>query len=1066
MGESFEARLVKYSSKETFKKAKHILHANELLCCHETAAKTLRAIFRDAKGIVTRVEVTGFPHGPYSCACTSCTDVSTGLCPHGLAACLYHAKYTIKHKDAAKVKDTPAQYAGLKFSGMPELLKQVLAPQKAAVIITAESDFPHVPSKWERTLFSVALKMNGRDYIGNLNNLRQLHFGKNLAASLQLDAFPLQDRQIIRFLAINAQQDGTKLSLDAEQTAEFFHCLVGFQNFTRLNEKVVIHRELAEPVIMVERLKGGCLLRSAIIVKGSPLPLKDVKVITGRAGCWVGMLGEYWWIPAQMDVAWLRNFLRTTVQPCDSKAAAMLINFQAMLPFKLIETDGVKVREKKLKPFYNAAMTKDGALEIEILFDYDGRICKADQARLASQNGVFWKRNTNVENLYVQELVNFGFEMLSGASSSDGETRLILRDREAVGAFADELIPQWLNTGRAFLLSSDLVQLCGDSGRLRISTEVLAETDAWFDVSVKLTSASQPLPWRDLVAAAKNNELFISGGNGSFIKVPPALRRLAFGVCETALPQVRAAAGDQISTSDILRVPRFAALHWAALGAEIPGAVPVEFLRLKVDVDGIGEETSSENDNLELPLFRGALRKYQQAGVLWMKTLGARGFNLILADEMGLGKTVQTLSLLASDTEKNLPALILCPTSLLENWAREAEKFVPTLKTLVITGSDRRKLWENALFHDICICSYSIIKRDVEHVRDLQFKYLILDEAQHIKNPSTGNSQTCKSIEAVHKLVLTGTPLENSPEDLWSIFDFLHQGMFGSLNSFRRKYIAQTASPDAIRDLSSQIAPFILRRKKADVYKEIPPKIEQTLYCEMDDSQRKVYDAFLAEGRRKCEILKSGSHELSKFEILSSLLRLRQVCCHPDLIPGTLRPDADTPVRSAKMELLKELLLETIDSGHKVLLFRQFTSLLSIVRNWLDSESIRYEYLDGATTDRMARVDSFNNSADIPLFLLSLKAGGLGLNLTSADTVIIYDPWWNPAAEAQAADRTHRIGQTKSVNCIKLLVKNSIEEKVLELQRMKAGLFNNLVEAPSEAMRGMSMEDFEFLLKD
>ena len=419
-----------------------------------------------------------------------------------------------------------------------------------------------------------------------------------------------------------------------------------------------------------------------------------------------------------------------------------------------------------------------------------------------------------------------------------------------------------------------------------------------------------------------------------------------------------------------------------------------------------------------------------------------------------------------SDTEKHLPALILCPTSLLENWAREAEKFVPTLKTLVISGPDRGKLWENALFHDICICSYSIIKRDVEHVRGLRFKYLILDEAQHIKNPSTGNSQTCKSIEALHKLVLTGTPLENSPEDLWSIFDFLHQGMFGSLNSFRKKYIGQTASPEAIQDLSSRIAPFILRRRKSDVYKEIPPKVEQTLYCEMDESQQRVYNAFLAEGRRKCEILKSGSHGLSKFEILSSLLRLRQVCCHPDLIPGTLRPDAGQPVRSAKMELLKELLLETIDSGHKVLLFSQFTSLLSIVRSWLDSESIRYEYLDGATTDRMAHVDNFNNSPDIPLFLLSLKAGGLGLNLTSADTVIIYDPWWNPAAEAQAADRTHRIGQTKSVNCIKLLVKNSIEEKVLELQRMKAGLFNNLVEAPSEAMRGMSMEDFEFLLKD
>ncbi len=1063
MGESFEAKLVKCSSKETFKKAKHLLHANELLCCHESAGKTIRAVFRDAKGVVTRVEVTGFPHGPFSSGC-SCGDASTALCAHGLAACLYHAKYTIKHREKDLVKEAPAHYAGLKFSGMPELLKQVLAPQKAAVIITAESEFPHVPSKWERTLFSVALKMNGRDYIGNLNNLRQLHFGKNLAASLQLDAFPLQDRQIIRFLAINAQQDGSRLSLDAEQTAEFFHCLVGFQNFTRLGEKVVIHRELAEPVIMVERIKGGTLLRSAVIVKGSPLPLNDVKVITGRAGCWLGMLGEYWWIPAQMDVAWLRNFLRTTVQPCDSKAAALLIAYQSSLPFKLIETDGVKVREKKLKPFYNAALSKDGILELEILFDYDGRICKADQARLASQNGVFWKRNTAVENAYVQELVNFGFEMLTGASSSDGETRLRLQDREAIGAFADELVPQWLATGREFLLSSNLALLCGDSAKLQISATVLAEHDAWFDLSVQLTSASRPVPWRDLVNAARNNELFISGGGGDFIKIPPALRRLAYGVCDTAVPQIRSEGQKEICSSDILRIPRFAALHWAALGAEIPGAVPIEFLRLRVDVDSAASDAAEEKGSLENPLFRGSLRNYQQAGVLWMKTLASRGFNLILADEMGLGKTVQTLSLLASNPEKHLPALILCPTSLLENWAREAEKFVPNLKTLVIQGADRKKLWENAMFHDICICSYSIVKRDAEYVRSLPFKYLILDEAQHIKNPSTGNSQTCKSISAEHKLVLTGTPLENSPEDLWSIFDFLHQGIFGSLASFRRKYVLPSSSPDSLKDLSLQISPFILRRKKADVYREIPPKIEQTLYCEMEEDQRILYENFLADGRRKCEILKSGSKELSKFEILSALLRLRQICCHPDLLPPTLRSTGQ-PMRSAKMELLKELLLETIDSGHKVLLFSQFTSLLGIVRSWLDSESIRYEYLDGATKDRMARVDSFNNTKEIPLFLLSLKAGGLGLNLTSADTVIIYDPWWNPAAEAQAADRSHRIGQTKSVNCIKLLVKNSIEEKVLELQNRKAGLFQNLVEAPSEAMRGMSMEDFEFLLK-
>ncbi|MBQ6597777.1 MAG: hypothetical protein IJH79_09515, partial [Lentisphaeria bacterium] len=326
MGESFEARLVKYSSKEIFKKAKQLLHGGELLCCHESAGKTLRAVFRDSKGSVIRTSVAGFPTGPYSAECSACGSLSGSLCPHGCAAALYHAKYTIKSREAAEIlPDAPAQFAGLKFSGLPELLKQVLTTQTGELAITAESEFPHLPSKWERILFNVHLTMSGRQYLGNLNNLRQLHFGKNLAATLKLESFSMQARQIIRFLAINAQQDGSRLSLDAEQTAEFFHCLIGFQNFTRCGEKVVIHRSLAEPAIMVERVKGGCLLRSAVIVKGSPLPLNETKAIQGQMGVWVGMLGEYWWIPAQQDVTWLRNFLRTTVQPCDVKAANMLI---------------------------------------------------------------------------------------------------------------------------------------------------------------------------------------------------------------------------------------------------------------------------------------------------------------------------------------------------------------------------------------------------------------------------------------------------------------------------------------------------------------------------------------------------------------------------------------------------------------------------------------------------------------------------------------------------------------------------------------------------------------------
>ena len=1058
MGESFEAKLVKYSSKEVFKKAKQLLHGGELLCCHESAAKSLRAVFRDARNSVTRTEISGFPSGPYSTECSACGSLLGQLCPHGAAAAMYHAKYTIKESAAKELlPDAPAQYAGLKFTGVPELLSQVLTPKTGELAITAESEFPHMPSKWERIMFNVRLTMSGRQYLGNLNNLRQLHFGKNLAASLKLNAFSMQERQIIRFLAINAQQDGSRLSLDAEQTAEFFHCLIGFQNFTRMGEKVMIHHSLAEPAILLERVKGGCLLKSAVIVKGSPLPLNETRVIQGRSGAWVGMLGEYWWIPAQMDVAWLRNFLRTTVQTCDVKTANMLYSRRDALPVKLIVSSASRIRERVVKPCYEAFLNAQSELELEILFDYGGHLCKADQSRLASSGGQFWRRNVTGETKLVQELVNFGFEMLKGKSTADGETRLILRDREAIGVFVDELLPQWLSGGRKFLMNSELANLCGDSGKLAMHTELTGETAGSFELTVRLTASSLRIPWRDLVSAARNNEMFLAPAPGQFVKVPRAMRILAMTMGDIAVPKPGAETGD--TPKDVLLLPRQAAVHWAEIASDIPGAVPLEFLRIKADMESAVQEALSGSLQ-ENSVFKGVLRKYQQSGVLWMHALGKRGCNLILADEMGLGKTVQTLALLASSRSSHLPALVVCPTSLLENWVREAEKFTPSLKILPITGPDRAELWKNALFYDICITSYALIKRDAEHLGGLRFKYLILDEAQHIKNPATGNSQTCRSIEADHKLVLTGTPLENSPEDLWSIFEFLHPGLLGPLGAFRRNYIQSAAAPEALKELSVRIAPFILRRRKAEVYAEIPPKNEQLLYCEMDPPQRELYEGFLRESRERFSRLRNGDSSLSRFEILSSLLRMRQVCCDPSLIRGV------SDIRSAKMELLKELLMENIDSGHKLLLFSQFTSLLSIVRTWLDSAGILYEYLDGSTRDRMERVDHFNQSPDIPLFLLSLKAGGLGLNLTSADTVILYDPWWNPAAEAQAADRTHRIGQTKNVNIIKLLVKDSVEEKVLELQRRKADLFNDLVEASAENAGSMSLDDFEFLLRD
>lgn len=1081
MGESFESKLIAASSRDVFRKAKQILHAGELLCCHENSPGILRALFRNSRGFIHRTEFRGFPNGPYSFEC-NCDQEWPGFCPHAMAAALHHSKYTIKYRPEEEGKEAPALYAGLKFSGLPELLTQALTPSTAFVSIDAESEFPHVPSKWERVPLTVSLKMGTRQYGGNLNNLRQLHFGKSLAATLQLTAFPQQDRQIIRFLAINAAQDGTKLSLDAEQCAEFFHCLPGFQNFRRLGEKVVVHREPATPILLLEKVARGFLLRSAIVVNGSTLPLKDVKVITGRVGCWVGMLGEYWWIPAQMDVAWLRSFLRTTVQPCDAKAAKMLVAAEQIMPVKIIATGGVKLRQRKFKTMYDAVIHEDGSLEMEVLFDYDGRLCKADQLRLASHGGKFWRRNSKGEFEAVRELVNFGFEMLKGGKSADGETRLILRDREAIGAFIDEVIPMWLRSGREFLMSSSLAALSGDSSNLRMEQKIVAETAEYFDLRLSLYSASCPVRWKDLVLSAKNDEYFINTGNASvFIKLPRPFRRFASAIADI-VEQLPPSPSDP--DAEFLRIPRSGAVYWAELGAEIPGAVPAEFLRLKLEMESAVQDSRSGELQLDRKLFHGDLRNYQQAGVLWMKTLGTRGFNLILADEMGLGKTIQSLALFSTAPQENLPALIVCPTSLVDNWVREARKFLPDLRILPISGHDRAPLWAKALSQDICVTSYALAKRDFEHIAPLRFKYLVLDEAQHIKNPSSANAQICKSIAADHKLVLTGTPLENSAEDLWSIFDFLHPGMLGSIRGFKNRYAAIHTNPKASQDLSRRISPFILRRRKADVCTELPGKQEQIIRCEMDNGQLDLYNHFRREALRSCEAFRKDGKPAGRIEILTSLLRLRQICCDPALLPEKLLPlsasAADTsadgrasssssygmPPRSAKMELLKEVLMESIDSGHKVLFFSQFTSMLKLVRNWLDSEGVTYEYLDGATKDRQARVDAFNHSADLRLFLLSLKAGGLGLNLTSADTVIIYDPWWNPAAEAQATDRTHRIGQTQPVNCIKLVVRDSIEEKVLELQKRKSELFSNLVEASGAAMRGMDLEDFEFLLGD
>lgn len=467
------------------------------------------------------------------------------------------------------------------------------------------------------------------------------------------------------------------------------------------------------------------------------------------------------------------------------------------------------------------------------------------------------------------------------------------------------------------------------------------------------------------------------------------------------------------------------------------------------------------------------MRGYQKFGFKWFKTLASCGFGGILADEMGLGKTLETIAFIEAEVienkENRRPSLVVAPSSLVYNWKSEVEKFAKGLKTLVISGSkdereEKRKEIEEA---DLVITSYPLIRRDIEEYKQISFRYCILDEAQQIKNPTSINAQSVKEIKAQGYFALTGTPIENSLTELWSIFDFIMPGYLLNHNKFLRKYetpIVKNKDNKALEELNKHVKPFILRRLKKDVIKELPPKIEHKLIVEMTEEQKKIYAAYIAEAKNEIDSeIKDKGFNKSKFKILSTLTRLRQICCDPSTFLENYSGE------SGKMEALDDLLEDSINEGHRILLFSQFTTVLKNIAKRLEKNKISYLYLDGQTKieDRGIRVKEFNEGKG-SIFLISLKAGGTGLNLTGADVVIHFDPWWNPAVEEQATDRAHRIGQQKTVEVIKLIAQGTIEEKIYNLQEKKKAIINSVMseESTEESLISqMSQEDIEDLFK-
>ena len=468
--------------------------------------------------------------------------------------------------------------------------------------------------------------------------------------------------------------------------------------------------------------------------------------------------------------------------------------------------------------------------------------------------------------------------------------------------------------------------------------------------------------------------------------------------------------------------------------------------------------------------FIGILRGYQRDGLGWLHFLRQFGFGGCLADDMGLGKTVQVLALLESrrrlrsrrgngKSERPRPSLVVVPLSLVFNWQQEVTRFTPQLRVLNHTGTDRPRTPAHFDDYDLIVTTYGTLRRDAAMLENARFDYVILDEAQAIKNAKTASAKAARLLQGEHRLVLTGTPIENHLGDLWSLFEFLNPGMLGAASVF--KLAGNGSGDDPTRQLLAKaLRPFLLRRTKEQVAKDLPDKLEQTLCCELPPKQQKLYNELRDHYRLSLlkQVDRNGLNK-SKIQILEALLRLRQAACHPGLID---KSKAAQP--SAKLDLLLPQLAEVLDEGHKALVFSQFTSMLAIVRDRLDAQDITYEYLDGRTRKRSTRIERFQTDPDCKLFLISLKAGGLGLNLTAADYVFLLDPWWNPAVETQAIDRAHRIGQTKQVFAYRLIARDTVEEKVLELQQSKRNLADVIITADNSLIRKLGREDLELLL--
>ena len=590
--------------------------------------------------------------------------------------------------------------------------------------------------------------------------------------------------------------------------------------------------------------------------------------------------------------------------------------------------------------------------------------------------------------------------------------------------------------------------------------QVKAGTGGWFDFSLAWHAEQADVKTEDIIDAIESGKPYIKTADGQLIEYANAAELEQMVELLALAKQGK----DGRFETQLLFAPELVALVERSKAARIQ-AMDEGFETFLREV-----KTGQPIEKIAFPPHLDTvLRPYQKEGVAWIMFLRKYGFGGILADEMGLGKTLEVLAFL-SVTRKpgDQPDLVVCPKTLALTWFEEAERYAPGLKTIVVDGlaEEREAIIKKLDGYDLVITTYPSLQRDIPHYlkREKLFRTCTLDEAQYIKNAATATAKACKLVPAVFRLALTGTPLENGVHELWSIFDYLMPNFLGNAKEFRLKFerpIRDRQDNQALERLRLKVKPFMLRRTKANLLSDLPPKVEQISHAVLSAEQLVVYARTLEDVRREVQAaVAEKGFKRARIEILTALMKLRRICDHPALADARL---PRTEELSGKMGLALELVRQASEGGKKVLLFSQFTGMLDILREELDRQGIGHATIEGKTKDRQAEVKRFAHDPKVAVFLLSLRAGGTGLTLTEADTVILFDPWWNPMVEAQAMDRAHRIGQTRTVNVYKLVTKGTVEEKVMELQERKKKLFDALVQETAEALEDLTWEDVQGL---